>query len=103
MEDLEIPKYHKNTGSNKSKSLKKSKHKHQYAACKFLIHTNWSWRKDPLIERGTYCTICGKIGSRQSLFTIDKAEAWDRENPNPPVFELQGFRAENVFEKNKKL
>jgi hypothetical protein len=103
MEELEIPKYKKNTKSNVSKSNQKSKHKHLYVPCKFSTYTGWAWRKEPLIEYGTYCTICGKIGEKKwFMYEKDLAE-WKVKNAEAPTFELSEFTAKNVFEKNKKL
>lgn len=62
--ETEIPKYHKSTESNVSKSNRKSKHKHQYEEC--LIQYNFDFvGKNHLITcLHSYCTICGKIGDK---------------------------------------
>ena len=103
MEELEIPKYKKNTKSSVSKSSQKSNHKHLYVPCKFSTCTGWSWRKEPLIEYGTYCTICGKIGEKKWLMSEKDVAEWKAENAAAPTFELSGLMVKNVFEKNKKL
>ncbi len=60
----EVPKYHKSTESDVSKSNRKSKHKHHYEEC--LIQYNFRHtNKDHLITSlHSYCTICGKINDR---------------------------------------
>lgn len=60
IQENEIPKYHKTTESNISKSNRKSKHKHQYEEC--LIQYNFRYaNKDHLMTNiHSYCTICGK-------------------------------------------
>ena len=54
IEKTEVPKHKKKTKSSTSKSSNKSKHKHEYTECLFIE------KGHP--HRGTYCTICGKIG-----------------------------------------
>lgn len=69
--EQEIPKYLKPTGSNISKSNRKSKHKHHYEEC--LIQYKWNFKNNAFTQEekerihtslSSYCTICGKIGSR---------------------------------------
>lgn len=62
MQENEIPKYLKSTGSNISKSNRKSKHKHQYEECLIQYHLPRSTRMH--ISLYSYCTICRKIGDR---------------------------------------
>ena len=71
IQEQEIPKYLKPTGSNISKSNRKSKHKHQYEEC--LIQYKWNFKSNAFTQEekerihtslSSYCTICGKIGSR---------------------------------------
>lgn len=58
----EIPKYHKSTKSDISKSKEKSKHKHQYKEC--LIQYKL-YRCEHITTRlKSYCIVCGKIGDR---------------------------------------
>ena len=69
----EIPKYLKSTGSNISKSNRKSKHKHHYEEC--LIQYKWNFKSTVFTDKihtslHSYCTICGKIGDR---FKDDKS------------------------------
>ena len=68
-QDQDIPKYHKSTESNISKSNRKSKHKHQYEEC--LIQYKWNFKSNAFTQEekerihtllSSYCTICGKIG-----------------------------------------
>ena len=65
----DIPKYLKSTGSNISKSNRKSKHKHHYEEC--LIQYKWNFKSNAFTQEekehihtqlNSYCTICGKIG-----------------------------------------
>lgn len=67
--EQEIPKYLKSTGSDISKSNRKSKHKHQYEEC--LIQNKWNFKSNAFTQEekerihtslSSYCTICGKIG-----------------------------------------
>lgn len=64
IQENEIPKYHKSTESNISKSNRKSKHKHHYEEC--LIQYKPSFARKTYLNTGlyTYCTICGKINER---------------------------------------
>ena len=50
----EVPKHKKRKQSSTSKSSNKAKHKHEYKECLFIN------KEHP--HRGTYCTICGKVG-----------------------------------------
>ena len=69
--EQEIPKYLKSTGSDISKSNRKSKHKHHYEEC--LIQNKWNFKSNAFtqeekerihISLRSYCVICGKIESR---------------------------------------
>lgn len=91
MVDIEITRYKKKKQSGTSHASKKSDHKHSYSPCKFSIKTTWPWRTDPLVELGSYCTICGKVGDRLFLFDEAKAKSFDEENPNAPVFDLSDY------------
>ena len=62
IQENEIPKYLKLTGSNISKSNRKSKHKHQYEECLIQYHLPRSTRMHTSLY--SYCTICRKIGDR---------------------------------------
>lgn len=71
--EQEIPKYMKQKESDISKASKKSKHKHKYAEC--LIQYKIDRYHGSLITcLASYCTICGKIGSR---FKPDKTIVTD--------------------------
>lgn len=63
IQEYEIPKYLKQTGSNISKSNRKSKHKHQYEECLIQYPIAFSGRTHISTILYGYCTICGKIGS----------------------------------------
>ena len=64
IQENDIPKYLKSTGSNISKSNRKSKHKHHYKEC--LIQNKSTFAGKTCLNTGlyTYCTICGKINER---------------------------------------
>lgn len=57
----EEQKYKKRTGSNISKSSRKTKHKHQYKGC--LIKYPFKYWNEICnsVTIASYCTICGKI------------------------------------------
>ena len=67
--DLEndIPKYKKKKNSTISKSLDKSKHKHEYVDCLLIVGN----RKYPY--KAAYCKVCGKIGDMH-LFETEKTD-----------------------------
>ena len=58
----EIPKYHKFTGSDISKSKAKSKHKHQYEECLTQYKFDFNGKTSIHTILSSYCSICGKIG-----------------------------------------
>lgn len=58
----EIPKYHKSTGGDISKSKAKSKHKHQYEECLIQYKFDFNGKTSIHTILSSYCTICGKIG-----------------------------------------
>ena len=60
--ESEIPKYHKSTGSNISKSKVKSKHKHQYEECLIQYESKFNGKTSIHTILSGYCSICGKIG-----------------------------------------
>lgn len=93
--DNEIPKYKKKTKSSTSKSSNKSKHKHEYIECLFI--------KKEHPHRGTYCSICGKIGDIH-LFEAERTdEGYYRQLDYDEVFEmykyLKQIEIENIFQK----
>lgn len=58
----EEQKYKKRTGSNISKSSRKTKHKHQYKGC-LIKYPFKCWNEIcNSVTIASYCTICGKIG-----------------------------------------
>ena len=86
--DLEndIPKYKKKKNSTISKSLDKSKHKHEYVDCLLIVGN----RKYPY--KAAYCKVCGKIGDMH-LFETEKTD-------NGTYRQLD---YDEVYEKYKKL
>lgn len=62
--EQEIPKYHKNTGSDISKISKKSKHKHNYKECLLRYESNYFGKNNIHTRLSSYCSICGKIGEK---------------------------------------
>lgn len=64
IQEPEIPKHHKSTESNISKSNRKSKHKHQYEERLIQYNFNFAGKTNIITCLHSYCTICGKIGDR---------------------------------------
>ena len=64
IQENEIPKYLKPTGSNISKSNRKSKHKHHYEECLIQYRSTFIGKTHLNTGLYTYCTICGKINER---------------------------------------
>lgn len=64
IQENEIPKYLKSTGSDISKSNRKSKHKHHYEECIIQYKSTFAWKTHLNTGLYTYCTICGKINER---------------------------------------
>ena len=64
LQENEISKHIKSTGSNISKSNRKSKHKHHYEEC--LLQYNFKYLNKNILTTNlhSYCTICGKINDR---------------------------------------
>lgn len=62
--------YKKSKGGSKSKSSKKSKHKHTYLPC--LIKYNWASYPNlsGSYHTGKYCSICGKLQEGNSMLPI---------------------------------
>ena len=57
--DSELPRHKKRRKSSTSDAKRKSKHKHEYVDC-VLIKKDGEHIESAY--KGTYCTICGKIG-----------------------------------------
>lgn len=70
--ETEIPKYHKSTESDISKSNRKSKHKHQYEECLIQYHFAFADKNRLSTCLCDYCTICGKINNefKETKITI---------------------------------
>ena len=64
IQENEIPKYLKSTGSDISKSNRKSKHKHHYEECMIQYKSTFAGKTHLNTGLYTYCTICGKINER---------------------------------------
>ena len=94
----EIPKHHKSTESNISKSNRKSKHKHQYEEC--LIQYNFDFAGKTYITTclHSYCIICGKIGDR---FKEDKSIVKDyKRTVDTPIGKCYShITSEELYEK----
>ena len=93
----EEPKYKSKKESSVSHSSIKSKHKHVYAPCKFTYSQTYAIPdNEPKIyhftDVGTYCIICGRIGQRSMHYREDKKKQFDLENPNAPIFTVEGYR-----------
>ena len=92
----EESKYKSKKESSVSHSSARSKHKHEYKPCKFRYTTTYCIPdKDAktyiFTDTGKYCIICGKIGDRKMFHTEDFMKRFDLENPNAPVFEVDGY------------
>lgn len=69
--EQEIPKHHKNTGSNISKTSKKSKHKHHYEECLLRYESDYYNKPHIHTTLSSYCSICGKIGGKLKDSIVD--------------------------------
>lgn len=69
--EQEIPKHRKNTGSNISKTSKKSKHKHHYEECLLRHESNYFGKNHIHTTLNSYCSICGKIGGKLKDTIVD--------------------------------
>lgn len=82
----ELPEEPKYVKKKKKQTVKRSKHKHQYADC--IIDYGFTL-KHPYYNAGRYCTICGRIGDISIggpiMITGDK-----------PVFKLNDCRDKYV-------
>lgn len=116
IQENEIPKYHKTTESNTSKSNRKSKHKHQYEECLIQYPITLAGRIHISTKLYGYCSICGKIGSvkngkykselkqleksRQGnsnfLITISGEEIYERYHNRLPLFYVEDSFADYV-------
>ena len=120
-QDYDIPKYHKSTESNISKSNRKSKHKHQYVECLIQYPITFAGRTFISTKLYGYCVICGKIGSvkngkykaeleqlkksRQGnsnfLIAISGEEIYERYHNRLPVFYVEDSFADYVVLERK--
>jgi len=95
IKDSESPKHKKKTKSSTSKSSSKSKHKHEYRECLFIE------RGHP--HRGTYCSICGKIGDMH-FFEVERTDdGYYRQLDYDEVFKmykhLDQIKIDDIFQK----
>lgn len=95
IDNSEIPKYKKKTKSSTSKSSNKSKYKHEYIECLFIE------KEHP--HRGTYCSICGKIGDIH-FFEVERLnDVLYRQLDYDEVLEkykhLEQVHIDNIFQK----
>ena len=95
IEKSEIPKHRKKTKSSTSKSRNKTDHKHEYKECLFI--------KNERPHKGSYCTICGKIGDMGFFETVRTDIGTYRVMDSDEVFEkykhLEQVEIEDVFQK----
>lgn len=80
--------------SNVSKSKSKSNHKHKYSPC--LLHI--AHAKTFFIARGTYCSVCGKIGECKTNmvkgefgYRLPLDEELVEKYKDLPMFELSSY------------
>lgn len=64
IQENEIPKHLKTTGSDISKSNRKSKHKHHYEECLIQYKSTFAGKNSIHIQLCSYCIICEKIGDK---------------------------------------
>ena len=62
--DDEVGKYLKKKESDVSKCRLKSRHKHEYIECLFVLYNHY--------HRGSYCKLCGKIRNIM-FFEVDRS------------------------------
>lgn len=92
----EVGKHRKKRSSNVSKSRLKSTHKHKYEPCTFMHKSVFGLPGgDPACKvftsYGTYCTVCGKIGERRCLVSVDWAQQFRQQHPDALEFEAPLF------------
>lgn len=100
----DIPKYLKPTGSNISRSNRKTKHKHHYEECLIQHPFSFAGKTSIHTQLCSYCTICGKIGdklkdsivkdyikselhNRRTIYSVmSGTELYEKYHDNLPVF-----------------
>ena len=97
MIDNDIAKYRAKKPSSTSKYSSKAKHKHTYEPCILRYYFNYDCPGKPkrvkeIKDHGTYCTICGKIGDWISFLDSKKIEQFNKDYPDAPVFNVEGYR-----------
>lgn len=98
IQENDIPKYHKSTESNISKSNRKSKHKHQYEECLIQYPIAFAGRTFINTKLYGYCFICGKIGSVKNgkyKAELEQLEKLRQDNSNF----LIAISGEEIFER----
>ena len=95
-EKEEIPKYKKKKNSSVSRSIDKSKHKHEYK--EYLLITN----KDKKPHRANICKVCGKIDN-VCLFDTDEVDGIYRMLSSEEVYEkykhLEKIYVDDIYQK----
>ena len=95
IESSEIPKHRKKRKSSTSKSSNKSKHKHEYIECLFV--------ENGYPHRGTYCSICGKIGDIHFFETEKTDNGYYRQLDYDEIFDmykhLDQVEIEDIFQR----
>ena len=76
--DEEVPKYKKRSSR---KTPKKANHKHKYVNCVFgydglLYDKECGFKTIPVKSIGTYCEICGKVGSVGDKKWLKQTTIW---------------------------
>ena len=95
--DFEKEIKHKKKCDNKSKSWRKSNHKHDYHPCEIIIMEP-SFPRGFSHNYGLYCVICGKIGERKWIYQKEEIDVWHTQNPNAPKFVLQDFGQKYIID-----
>lgn len=96
MIDTDVTKYKTKKPSSTSKASSKAKHKHMYSPCKLTYTECYSipgktTKVCTFQDLATYCTVCGKIGYRSFLHSVEDHIKFDQENPDAPIFEIKTF------------
>ncbi len=96
IEKAEIPRFKKRRQSSISKSVAKSKHRHEYEECLFVD-------KYGEHHKGNYCFICGKIGHVDIIETVRERGGWRRKLTENEICEkykhLEQTEVEDFFQK----
>ena len=90
----EIP-YKRKKESSTSHSSTKSNHRHDYRPCKLRYSKTYCIpNKGPktynFTNTANYCIICGRLSNWKMHLFEEDLKKFDLENPNAPVFEVNG-------------